>query len=160
MSLKGVRHPLAAGPELIAPRVRIAIESAARGKFKLRFGGQTFSDPFAVGQRIVIGDVRDRIFLFLLYVAVRPGWMSPVRAFYIAPPLEMIVQRHRLIRRREHDRTSDEVFRWRIRKLFFSRCALGHGNITDSFNELLELFVSYFGLIHPKPIDVHAMPRT
>ena len=46
LALPGVAHPLAAGGELVAPRVFRAIEPAARGEFPLGFSGEPFAGPF------------------------------------------------------------------------------------------------------------------
>src|SRR6516164_1510596 len=78
-------------------------EFAARGglagKFPLSLGGQTLVGPFRVSDRIFVSDLNDRVVVFADDVALGTGGMPPVGAGNVAPPLEMVVERHAVIRR-------------------------------------------------------------
>ena len=99
------------------------------------------------------------MFFATLEAALGPRRVPPVRAFHIAPPSEMIIERHRPIRRSEHDRAGDEILRWRAGKIFRLRRSLGDGHIAGRIREFLKLLIRDLRAIHPKAVDEHAMNR-
>src|SRR5438874_2291145 len=76
-------------------------QTAARGKFKLRFSWQMFARPFRVSLRVGIRGLHHRIIALAFDVALRPERVPPVRAFDVAPPLIVIVERNFAVGRRE-----------------------------------------------------------
>src|SRR5581483_12292558 len=96
---------------------------------------------------------------FSLEITAGSERVTPVRAFHVTPPLIMVGQRNRMIRRREDDRTRHEILGRGSRKLFSARGALRDGDITGGADELRELFIGDFGFIHPEAIDLNAMDR-
>src|SRR5437879_5662969 len=70
-SLPDVRQPFTLGCLLVAPNVRFIFQTAARGEFPFRFGGQTFVRPVAVGHRVFPTDMNHWIFLATADVGVR-----------------------------------------------------------------------------------------
>ena len=109
LSLLGVGHPFSAGPKLIAPDIGFTGQSAARGKFELRFGREGVCRPTSRRPPHPIGDMHDRIIFFSLDVALRSERMPPVRALNVAPPLKVVVERHVMIGRSEDDRAGHQV---------------------------------------------------
>ena len=85
--------------------------------------------------------------------------MTPVRAFHVSPPLEVIVKRHFVIGRRKDDRARDQILRWRSWEFFLRRRSFRDGDVTGRFDELLELLVGHRSLIHEESIHAHAMNR-
>src|SRR6266699_1220541 len=107
------------GTTFIAQDVCFSRQTDARGKFKLRFGRQTFARPFRVSFRVRKSDLDNRIFFLPFYIALRSLRVPPIRAFPVTPPLIMIVERNFVVGRREHDSAGDQVLDWRSGKLFF-----------------------------------------
>jgi hypothetical protein len=68
----------------------------------------------------------------------------------------MIVQQHRICRRSKHHAAGHEILRGRVGEIFSLGDSLRDGDILGRFNELGELRVGDFGLVHPKAIDSHA----
>src|SRR5687768_18358109 len=112
-----VRHLAAPWSELIAPRIELAGQPAARRELPFRFHGQAPAGPFRVGLRILVGHVHDRITPFPHDCAARAERMSPARSLRVRPPLPFVVERHRAIWRREDERSGDEEVRLHSRKI-------------------------------------------
>jgi hypothetical protein len=54
MSLMGVGHPFSARTELVSPDEWLAGTASSGGKFPLRFGWQSFSDPFCISYGVFV----------------------------------------------------------------------------------------------------------
>src|SRR5439155_4814378 len=156
-SLPRVGHPFSAGTKIIAPDVRFSLQPAARRKFKLRFGRQTFTCPFRISFCVRVRDVHDRIVLLAFDVALRPKWMTPVRAFHVGPPLIMIVEWNFLIRRREDDCTSYEILLGRSWELLSCWFAFSDGDVIRRLNELPKLRIGHRSRIHQESIYVYTI---
>src|SRR5262249_29003321 len=92
-SLPDVRGPLAARLQLVAPRIAVAIQAAARREFKLGFGRQSLARPFRVGHRVVPRDLDCGMTFAPLQIAPRPFGAFPIRAGHVLPPVQKIVER-------------------------------------------------------------------
>src|SRR5215471_16532148 len=103
MALVRVGHPLPVRAEVVAPDVRFARKSTARGKLPLGFGGQPLSCPLRIRLCILVRDLYDRVSVLAGDAAFRPGRMLPVGAMHVVPPPEVVVERNRMIGWREHD---------------------------------------------------------
>src|SRR6266545_4442300 len=57
LSLPDVAQVPSTGSQLVAPRVDLLLQAAARGVFPLRFGRQALACPARVGGGVVPGDV-------------------------------------------------------------------------------------------------------
>jgi len=130
----------------------------------LGFCGQALSRPFCTRLRISVGDVNDGIIFFAFDVSAGSEWMPPVGSRHIAPPLEVVIERNRVIRRREQHRTGDQVFRRRTGEILGSRLALSDGHIGCSSNEFGELAVRNVCFVHEIAVetrleDVRAVSR-
>src|SRR5207245_8774773 len=110
VSLMGIGHPLAVGAKLVAPDEGLSTQSTARRELPFRFRRKPLTCPLGVCQRVFISDLHDGIGVLSLDVACRAFWMAPVRSAHIAPPLEVVVERYRVIGRRENDRAGNQVF--------------------------------------------------
>src|SRR5579872_3663344 len=86
---------------IISPRIYFVGKSTPRGKFPFGFGRQPLMRPPAIRLGIEPGHLYDRIILLSGYVAPRPVRMPPVGALLPLPPLGIVVQLDRMIRRRE-----------------------------------------------------------
>src|SRR5215470_13452476 len=75
-ALPGVGDRLALGIERARPVV-LAVATAARGKFPLRFGRKLASAPARIGQRILVGDMHDRMIVLARNRAAGTGWLTP-----------------------------------------------------------------------------------
>ena len=83
--------------------------------------------------------------------------MPPVRAVHVAPPLEIIVQRHGLRRRREDRGAGDEILRRRGGEFFLRRLLLGDGDVAGGLDEFLELLVGHLRRVHPEAVHINAV---
>src|ERR1051326_3959881 len=68
--------------QLIAPRIELLLETAARRIFPLRFSGQPLARPCAVSGRVVPGDMHDGVIVSISDRCVRSLGMTPVRAVH------------------------------------------------------------------------------
>src|SRR6516165_3542292 len=157
MALVRVGHPLAVPAEVIAPGVRFASKTTARGELPFGFGGQPLACPPRIRLCIFVCDLYDRVIVLANDAAFRPGRMPPVRAMHIAPPLEMVVQRNGMIGWREHDRAGDQIFSRRVGEVFLTRLALCDCQVASCLHVLSEFYVSYVCLIHEEAVHVDAM---
>src|SRR5688572_24148641 len=139
MSLMTVRHPLAALVEFIAPRIQLSGETTTRRELPLCFGRQTLAGPLRVSERVFVRDMHDRKLRFAFDRAFWTEWMTPVGTIDERPPLEMIVERHRMIGRCEHDGPGLQSFRGCGGKVFLTQRSLGNGDIASRLHEALEL---------------------
>ena len=83
--------------------------------------------------------------------------MAPVCAFYVLPPLKVIVQRDRMIWRRKDDAASVQIFRRGTGKVFSGWSFFRDGDITCRFDERRELRVGDVRFIHEKAIHVDSV---
>ena len=90
-----VGHPTAVDREIVTPRVACARESAAGGKFPLRFRGQPLARPGRISGGILISDVQDGVLVVAHDRTVRPRRMTPIGAGHVTPPTEGVVERNR-----------------------------------------------------------------
>src|SRR5262249_30401311 len=67
-SLKGVRHPFPVRTQFIAPGIHLAGQPPPSSKLKFSFRRQPLARPLRIRDRIVVGNVDNRIFLVVLEV--------------------------------------------------------------------------------------------
>jgi formylglycine-generating enzyme required for sulfatase activity len=72
--------------------------------------------------------------------------MTPIGPVNVGPPLKMIVEGHRSIRRRKHNTAGDQILGRCAWKVLGTRRALRHGQVSSGFDELGELPVGYVSL--------------
>ena len=159
VTLMRICHPLVMFTKLVSPRIGLAGKPAASGELPLGLCRQAFPRPLCIGQRIVVGNVHDRIVFLALDVAFWAKRVTPVRSPDVIPPLKLVVQRDSVVGRREHDGTGDEVLRGRARKVFRARFLFRYRDVTSGSNKFAELRVRDVGLVHPETIDVHPVDR-
>src|SRR6516165_716254 len=135
MPLVRVSHPLSVRTEFISPHEGLSGLATSRREFPFRFGGQTFSGPLRVCHRVFIRHLYHRIILLPTNAALRPLGMAPVGISHIGPPLEMIIERHRMTGRRKDDTASHQIFRWRSGKIFRARSTFRDSYIAGSFHK-------------------------
>src|SRR6516165_10313554 len=92
-----VRHPFPVRTKIVTPDKRFAGEAPARRELPFRLGRQSLPSPFCVGSRVLIRDLNDRIISFAANVAFWTARVPPVGTLHIAPPLQVIVERHRMV---------------------------------------------------------------
>src|SRR5215475_9503773 len=85
-ALPGIGDRLALGIERARPII-LAVATAARGELPLRLGRQLTPAPARVGQRILVGDVHDRMIVLARNRAAGPGRRAPVGARHVLEPL-------------------------------------------------------------------------
>src|SRR6516165_8987484 len=110
MALVRVGHPLAVPAEVIAPGVRFASKTTARGELPFGFGGQPLACPPRIRLCIFVCDLYDRVIVLANDAAFRPGRMPPGRAMPIARTGEVVVQRSGMIAWQEPDRAARPPF--------------------------------------------------
>src|SRR5215469_15463036 len=84
-------------------REKLALPSISKKPRSFRLGRQSLSSPFCVGGRILIRDLHNRIISFAANIAFGTARVPPVGALHIAPPLQVIVERHRMVGRRKNN---------------------------------------------------------
>ena len=109
----GVGHDPSAGPGLVAPGERGALEAAAGGVLPLGLGGQGGVRPSRVRLRVLVRHVHHRVIGAPLDRAARPLRCSPAGAGCPGPPLAEVTQVDRAFGRGEHHRPGLEVLRRR-----------------------------------------------
>src|SRR5499433_3984675 len=85
-ALPGIRDRLAVGIERARPVV-LAVATAARGEFPLRLGREFTPAPAHISERILVGDVYDRMIVLARDRAAGTGRLTPIGAGDILPPL-------------------------------------------------------------------------
>src|SRR5262249_1591880 len=76
------------------------------------------------------------------------------------PPLKLILEFDGMIWWGKNNRTGDQVLRRRSRIILHARLSFSNRHISSVFHEACELFVGYFGPVHPETVNVDTMPRT
>src|SRR5215469_7292965 len=160
MALECVGHPFAVRPERRTPRKRLARKSAPGRRLPLGLSGQALSRPVRIGERILVCDVNNGILSPSFQIADRSFWMSPVRPFDVRPPLQIIVERNLVLRRRENDGARNQVLRRSSRIIFSPRLSLRDRDISGCSDEFGELIIGDVGSVHPEAIDINPMNRT
>src|SRR5262249_57877421 len=77
-ALPGVGDRFAVGIEGARP-VILAVASAARGEFPLRLGRQLAPAPARIGERVLVGDMHDRMIVLALNRAAGTCRLTPIR---------------------------------------------------------------------------------
>src|SRR5580704_11616578 len=157
MALIRVRHPFSVGPEFLTPNKGLPGKSSTRSEFPFRFGGQSLMGPFCIGFGVSVCNLDHGIVFFSLNGALGSGWVSPVRAGYVIPPLKVIIQRNRMVRRGKDHAARDKIFRRCPRKIFGTRSTFGNRDVPSSFHELAELPVGYVSLVHEKTVYIDSV---
>src|SRR5450755_366534 len=103
VTLVSVRHPLAVRAKLITPYERLPGQPAPRGELPLGFCGKSLLRPPGVGLCIRVGNMHDGEILLSAQIALRTKWVSPVGPLDVSPPLKLVIQRNRVVRRSEND---------------------------------------------------------
>ena len=93
--------------QLISPGIQLPSPATSRCKLPLRLRREAFTRPCGIGLGIRIGNLHDGIVLTPLEITFRSGRVPPLRTGKVTPPLEIIVQLHRLGRGREDRGTRD-----------------------------------------------------
>src|SRR5437660_12831857 len=112
-----------------------------------------FARPFRVSLRVGIRGLHHRIIALAFDVALRPERVPPVRAFDVAPPLIVIVERNFAVGRREDYCAGYEILLGRSWELLFCWRACGNCDVTRRPDELLKLRIGQGSRIHPKSSD-------
>src|SRR5262249_15835462 len=84
-----VGHALAVRLQLVAPRILLAIESAARRELPFGLRGQALTRPAAIGHCVDPANVDHRVLFTPLDAAAGPFGMFPARSEAPLPPAEM-----------------------------------------------------------------------
>jgi hypothetical protein len=129
LALPGVRHRLAVGILLVAPREHRAVEPAARGELPLRLGWQILARPLRVGDGVFVRDVDHRMVRQVVERDVRTPRMTPARARHPGPPVRVVPEIDRSALPLEYHRTGDEVLRRSTGKVFGARWPLGKRHV-------------------------------
>ena len=159
VALMRIRHPVAVLLEFIAPGEHLAAQAAARRKLPFRFGRQTLAGPLRVSKRVFVRHMHHRKPFLPLDRALWTERMTPAGAVDVRPPLKVVVQRHRVVGRREDHRTGSQVLRRRGGEIFLPRLPFGDRDVIGRLDESGELLVGHFGGIHPEAVHVGAMHR-
>src|SRR5207244_1192656 len=149
--------PLAAWAFLLAPNIRLPIQSAARGVFPFRFGGQTLSGPACVSDGIIPAYMNDWMIFPPRQIRFWTFRMAPIRAGLVAPPNVMIVQGHFACRWLENHRARHQRFRRRIWKIFRIGFSLRNRDIARRAHKFFKVLVGHFGLVDPEAVDGNLM---
>src|SRR3954469_7961237 len=89
VALPGIGQKPSFGIGGIAPWIGLAFKTAAGGELPFRFGRQLLAAPRRIGERVLMGDMHDRMIIAAGDRAVRSFWMPPVRAGLVLPPGEI-----------------------------------------------------------------------
>src|SRR6516165_752382 len=85
-ALPGIGDRLAFGIEGTRPII-LAVATAARREFPLRLGRELTTAPARIGQRILVGDMHDRMIVLARNRAAGTGRRTPIGARDVLPPL-------------------------------------------------------------------------
>src|SRR5690348_16457803 len=103
LALIRICHPFSVWPKFIAPYRGLTSPATACSNLPFRFGWGSLRGPRCVGKGILMSDVHYWIIFFALDVTLRTERVAPIGAVYVGPPLEMVVERNRVIRgRKDH----------------------------------------------------------
>src|SRR6516225_12079140 len=158
--LMRVCHPFPLRAKFVSPNKRLAGYAATRGKFPFRLRGQSLPRPFCIRCGIFIRDLDNRIIFFPLNVAFRAARVTPIGPFHVAPPLQVIIERHGVIGRRKDNAPGNKILRWRSRKILSSWRALRDSHVPRRLYELRELRVGHIRLVYVEAIHINAVNRT
>src|SRR5262245_36403792 len=86
--------------------------------------------------------------------------MSPARARDVAPPAQMVVERNRAGRCREHDRPGDQVLWLCTGVVLRARHALRDRDVAGGVDEALPVGVRHLRDVHPEAVHRHPVHRT
>src|SRR5262249_22688678 len=147
-----VGHELTFGRELGSPGELRTFQAAARRKFPFSLSRQVLSRPLRIGRCILESDMDHWMFRETFQRTARSARMSPTRARYVSPPVEMVLQinwNRRLVKdhRRRH-----EHLRQRTGIVFRSRRAFSRRHVISLFNKPAELRIGNGELVHPETI--------
>lgn len=143
--------------DLVTPSIQLAGFAASCCKLPFCFGGKSFVGPFGVSFSVLVGHMGYGVIVFAFDAALGTRWMAPVGTRHVAPPLEVVVEFDGTGCGFEHRRACDEVFFGSCWEFLFGRFDFSNGHIPGGFDELAELSVGDFALVHPETIDVDAM---
>ncbi len=152
----------------VAPDVLLAFQAAARRALPLGLGRQAFAGPFGIGDGVVPGNLYDGVVVPAVDGAARSFRVAPVGPGLPLPPLMHVVQRHRMVRRRENEGTGFglEVGRFRragwelLLEILPVQRLLGRGAVAGGLDEGAELGVGDVGLVHPEAVHPDAVGGT
>jgi hypothetical protein len=91
--------------------------------------------------------------------ALRAARMPPTRSGNIAPPLRIVIQRHRMLWRSEHQRTRNQLVGRSPRKIFCTWFSLSNSFISGCLHKPRIFCVRNIRLIHPEPVHIDPVDR-
>ena len=158
MALPGIGHepPIRIGR--IAPWVGLAFKATTGGEFPLGFARQCLAGPGRVSQRVLIGDMHDRMIVAAMDRTFRPLRMPPVGAGPVFPPGEVVAQIDRTVRLLEHQRARHQHFGVGIGIHRRIRRAFGIGDVSGRIDEFSEFGVGDRIGVDPETIDMQDGP--
>src|SRR5262245_19664404 len=90
LALPGVRHHSSSGLELVSPYELRTLNAASSRELPLRLGGNLFARPRGVSFSVLECYVHNRMSGESLQRAFGTVRVTPVRAWNVGPPIEMI----------------------------------------------------------------------
>src|SRR5262252_182243 len=156
-SLKSVRHPQTARPKLVAPNKRLSGKAAASRELPFCFRGQSLPGPLGIRFGVFVSHVHHRVVFSAVEIASWPCRMSPTRSRHVQPPLVVIVEGDRMIRRREDYCARNEIFRRCPGKVLGLWLAFRHRVVFRGEHESRKFLIGHIGLFHPKRVDIDAV---
>src|SRR6516165_2618230 len=155
-ALPGIRDRLAVRIEGARPVV-LAVATAARSKFPLRLGRELTIAPARVGQRILVGDMHDRMIVLARDRAARACRRTPIGARHVLEPLRDAAAARDIGRRDEHHRAGNEQLPGHAGVRRGIEPSLGQGHVSRRRDEFAKLRVGHLVAIDPEAVDAHGV---
>ena len=157
--MPGVGHRSIPRHEVLAPGVCRRRPAGAGGVLPLDLRGQLFSGPDGVHERILEGDVHNRVPVASMQRAARAFRRAPVGARCPVPPPAPVVEWHRPARRAEHERSRDQLGRIGSREVGRIWRVLSDRHVGAALDEASELGVGDRMLVHDETGDEFLVRR-
>src|SRR5262249_21761607 len=135
----------------------LAVATAARGEFPLRLGRELAPAPARIGERILVGDMHDRMIVLARDRAAGTGRRTPIGARHVLEPLGDAAAARDIGRRNEHHRAGREQLLGHAGMRRGVKPALGQGHVSRRRHELAKLRVAHLVAIDPEAIDAHGV---
>ena len=153
LPLPRVRHHLAARRELLAPRVRSALEPTTRGELPLCLGRDLLAGPRGVGVDVLPCEVDDGVLAAFGDVATGPLRTAPRGTSDELPPMAQVGQIDRARRLLEDKRTGYELLGLEVREDRRVDGPLGDGLVPGRADEARVVLVRDGERVHPEAVD-------